>query len=1231
MKIRTKLFLGVGAIIILMFSLAGIGINRLSSINQNMNEIYQNRYSKVKVTSSTRNEVSKINNLLVNLILNEPRDREGLIRQIDESSNRALVYLQELEERSELAEEKQLLEEAAGSFDAYSGYKKEAINLVTSGKRGDAAQLREAEGNLMLDTLQQKLDALAKYHEQRMDEHFLASRASNRSTLTFTLILSITGLLLGLVIMYWIISSITGGLNMLSRMIAGFANGTVDAKELKRITPKGEIGEVADAFTTMALDLQEKTKREREMNRANEEQAWLKTNLAQMTTHLRGLGELEEVAQKFIGEVTPMLGASYGVVYLLEGEESDRRLRRGGAYAYKEGLHPSGSIRIGEGLVGQCALDNETILLKDVPADYIKINSGLGEITPVSLVCHPIRYENELIAVVELASLGEFTPIQLHLLEQLADHVGTVLKDIIGRKKVEELLRVSQSLTEELQAQSEELLSQQEELRASNERLEEKTRSLQRSEEMLQRQQEELEQANDELLQKTRQLEQQIEQTEQVNRQIQQTKTELERQALQLALTSKYKSEFLANMSHELRTPLNSMLILSQLLADNREGNLHEKQVEFADTIHSSGTDLLRMIDEILDLSKVEAGRMEVQIEPYRVRDLEDFVRRNFAPMAKENGLGLHIVVEEDVPERMNTDHYRLEQILRNLLSNAFKFTKKGSISLHVKMEENHPLVESGQSGEPMIAFAVTDTGIGISEEKQEFIFDAFRQADGTTSRKYGGTGLGLSISRELARLLGGTITLESEEGRGSTFILYLPVSSSRLPASGHEDIVDSMIREVAISRGHAETSDLPAELIIPQVELSDPKLLDSPDVEDDRERIEPNDKVLLVIEDDVHFVKIIMDMARQRGFKTIAALRGDQGLALARMHKPDAIILDIQLPVVDGWTVLNRLKENLETRHIPVHVMSVVDESWQGLTMGAMAYLKKPVSKENLEEAFTHIQSFLDKKIKNLLIVEDDKELLRSLVELIGYEDVEITAISSGKEALEKLQGCRYDCMVLDIGLSDISGFELLEEIRGQERLKDLPIIIYTGKELDKADEIRLKQYSESIIIKNVKSPERLLDETSLFLHRVEANLPEDKRQMLEKLHNNESAFEGKSILLVDDDIRNVFALSSVLEAFHMNVTFAENGIEALQVLESNAEIDLVLMDIMMPEMDGYETIRRIRSQPRFEKLPIIALTAKAMREDRNKCIEAGASDYITKPINTDQLLSLLKVWLYG
>ncbi|GIP40045.1 histidine kinase [Paenibacillus sp. J31TS4] len=1224
MKIRTKLFLGFGALIFLMFALAGVGISRMTSLDDNIKELYGNRYTKVKLALNTRTEVYEISKSLVDLI-NASGDKTKINEEIKSRSDSATDMFSDLykmtQETTDNTEE-QLVQNIVKSGEKYLQYRDDVVRLVGEGRSSEANQLRQTTGLTIQETVHGQLEDLAKYEERMMDKEVKASQDNNQSSLMGTFAISIIGLLIGLAIMFWIIYSITGGLSTVSRMISSFAHGLVDARELAKVKTKDEIGEVAAAFTTMAIDLQEKTRRERELNRVNEEQNWLKTNLVQINTQLQGVNDLDKVCQRFVSEVTPMVGASYGAIYLLDNEQDDGLLTLTGSYAYKDGIRLNRSFRVGEGLVGQSVLDNETILLSDVPSDYIKINSGLGEISPVSLIVHPIRYEEEIIGVVEVASLNEFNPLQLHLLDQLCDNVGIMLNNLIGRKRVENLLQISQNLTEELQTQSEELLSQQEELRASNEKLEEKTKSLQRSEEMLQRQQEELEQSNDELMKKTQLLERHIWETEEVNRQIQKTKSELERQTLQLALTSKYKSEFMANMSHELRTPLNSLLILSQLLADNKEGNLTPKQVEFAGTIHSSGSDLLRLIDEILDLSKVEAGKMEVHPEEFPLREIEPFLRRNFMPIAKKSGVKFRVLFDENVPHRFYTDRHRLEQVLRNLLSNAFKFTKSGSVTVHARMTADHPLEEA--QGTEALAISVIDTGIGIPEDKRMLIFEAFQQADGTTSRKYGGTGLGLSISRELARLLGGTIALESEEGKGSSFTLFLPSRPS--PQEAEQQVW----KEVAANQDLVEPADLSQEIIIPRMNLSDPTLLVPSEVEDDRYAIEPKDKVLLIIEDDVHFAKVILEMAQPRGFKVLVATQGDKGLALAQKYKPDAIILDIQLPVLDGWSILHHLKQNPDTRHIPVHVMSVIDDTQQGLNMGAFAYLRKPASRENLDDAFAHIQSFLDRSMKKLLIVEDDEELLHSLVELIGHEDVHITALTKGREALRELKHHHYDCMVLDLGLSDIGGFDLLETIREDENLKELPIIIYTGRDLDKNEERKLKKYAESIIIKNVKSPERLFDETALFLHRVEANLPEEKRQILEKLYSKEASFEGKSLLLVDDDIRNVFALSSVLEQYGMKVTFAENGVEALQLLESQQDIDLILMDIMMPEMDGYETMRRIREMPDWERIPIIALTAKAMKEDRNKCIEAGASDYITKPINTDQLLSLLKVWLY-
>ncbi|WP_010272809.1 response regulator [Paenibacillus senegalensis] len=1228
MKIRTKLFIGFGALIFLMISLAGVGTSRLFTMDKNIDEIYQNRYTKVKLASNALSEVNNMNNQLVNLILNEPSNRREAVRDLNASLDNTQNYLQQLEERSVTAEEKRLIEDVSRIFREYIQYKEEAVELVELAQRVEASRLREEYGISLTGQLDGFLHQLVHYHEQRMDEEVFLSQDESRSALTFTLLISVVGLLAGIAIMTWLVRSITSGLSRVSRMITGYAKGLVDARELESDGKHDEIGEVAESFITLALDLEEKTLREQQMFQASEEEAWLKSNLARMTTKLQGIKELEKAYQAFVNELAPMIGGSYAIVYGIEEEEDRRVLISRGTYAYQAGLEVKHKLQLGEGLAGQCAASRESIHLEEVPPEYVKVSSGLGEIAPVSLLVYPISFEDEVVGVVEVASLSKFSTLQLELLNQLCENAGVVFNTILSYNRVEELLRSSQALQEELQVQSEELLSQQEELRASNERLEEKTRSLQRSEEMLQHQQEELEQANDELLKKTRELERQVEQTEQFNHQLRQTKAELERQALELAMTSKYKSEFLANMSHELRTPLNSLLILSQLLSDNKEGNLTDKQVEFATTIQSSGSDLLRIIDDILDLSKVEAGRMDVNLESYDIHGLKAYVKRNFEPLANKNEIAFEVTIAEDVPSSIYTDPHRLEQIIRNLLSNAFKFTAKGEIRLNVFATEEHPFREEAGNEGKMIAFSVKDTGIGIAEDKLDLIFQAFHQADGTTSRKYGGTGLGLSISQELARLLGGTITVNSVEGQGSEFILYLPENAREVELES-VDLVRQVWREAAATAKQAKLSGPEPFLLTkqgaPETDWSDNQL------DDDRDDLEPQDKVLLIIEDDENFARIIMDMGRSRGFKVLAALRGDQGLALAKQHKPDAIILDIQLPVVDGWSVLSRLKHNMETRHIPVHIMSVVDEPQQGLTMGALAYLQKPVSKASLENAFADLQAFLEQNQKKLLIVEDDDELRNSLVELIGHEDVQITAVSTGSAALEELRRQQYGCMVLDLGLSDISGFELLEQIREDEDMKDLPIIIYTGKELDKSDEIRLKKYAESIIIKNVKSPERLFDETALFLHRVEANLPEDKRKMLEDLHEKESSFSGKRILLVDDDIRNVFALSSVLESYKIKVTFAENGAEALRIMEESEPFDLILMDIMMPEMDGYEAMERIRENPEFERIPIIALTAKAMKEDRSKCIEAGASDYITKPINTDQLFSLLKVWLYN
>ncbi|MFS8118474.1 MAG: response regulator, partial [Microcoleus sp.] len=871
----------------------------------------------------------------------------------------------------------------------------------------------------------------------------------------------------------------------------------------------------------------------------------------------------------------------------------------------------------GEGLVGQCALEKERILLTEVPDNYVKISSGLGESAPLNVVVLPVLFEGQVTAVIELASFRRFSEIHLTFLDQLTESIAIVLNTIAASMRTEELLKQSQSLTEELQ-------TQQKELTETNQRLEQQAQSLRASEELLKNQQEELQQTNEELEEQAELLALQNKEVERKNRDIEQARALLEERAEQLALTSKYKSEFLANMSHELRTPLNSLLILARLLSDNPDGNLSSKQVEYTRTIYSAGTDLLELINDILDLAKIESGTMSVDIEQVLFGDLREHLDRTFRQIALDKKLSFKIELEAALPKGIYTDAKRLQQVLKNLLSNAFKFTERGEVKLGVEVvREGWSLeIEALTSSATVLAFSVSDTGIGISDDKHRVIFEAFQQADGSTSRKYGGTGLGLSISREIANLLGGEIKLTSRAGEGSKFTLYLPQTYQESEIMNDRD---SGTYNPTAQLSPAVSATLPSSNFhlpvapYPSVTISD-----------DRENIESGDRILLIIEDDVNFARILVDMAQEQGFKALVALRSDIGLAMAREFKPTAIMLDLNLPVMDGWTVLDRLKHDATTRHIPVHIVSVEEGRQRSLQLGAIAYLQKPVSHEALSKSLTDIKHFVERPVKNLLVVEDNETQRLSIVDLIGNHDVSTTAVGSGAEALETLKAGHFDFIVLDLGLPDMTGFELIEQIKQEPSLKSLPIIIYTGKELTRTEETQLKRMAETIIIKDVRSPERLLDETALFLHRVQANLPEPKRQMLEQLYQTDSTLAGKKVLIVDDDVRNIFALTSMLERHLMQIVFAENGREGIAQLQNTPDINIVLMDVMMPEMDGYETMEAIRKMPQFGSLPIIALTAKAMKGDREKCIEAGASDYITKPVDTEQLLSLLRVWLY-
>jgi CheY-like chemotaxis protein/signal transduction histidine kinase len=875
------------------------------------------------------------------------------------------------------------------------------------------------------------------------------------------------------------------------------------------------------------------------------------------------------------------VNAQVGVIYQVTGEDAPS-LHLLSAYA-DDGVegHPE-HLRPGEGLIGQCAVDKRRILITDMPEHAVPIGSALFKAVPRNVVVLPVLFENQVKAVIELASLSEFTALQMMFLEQLTTNIGIVLNSIEATMQTEGLLKQSQQLAGELQAQ-----------------------------------QRELQQTNEQLEQKAQQLAERNVEVERKNQEIEQARRALEEKATELALTSKYKSEFLANMSHELRTPLNSILILGQQLGDNPDGNLTPKQVEFSRTIHGAGTDLLNLISDILDLSKIESGTVTVDAEEIAFANLVDMVARPFRHEAETRQLSFEVNLDPSLGRSINTDSKRLQQVLKNLLSNAFKFTAQGGVRLKISAVQGgwtagHPVLSQAPA---VIAFEVTDTGIGIQLEKQKIIFEAFQQADASTSRKYGGTGLGLAISRELSNLLGGEIHLRSSPEVGSTFTLFLPITYVG-PSSAYRSPPPPVASAAALHAPGIHVSGLPERPV--------------EQIADDRLTIEPGDSILLIVEDDPHYARVMVDLAREKGFKALVAIRGADALDLAKQYQPTAVSLDVFLPDMLGWTVLSQLKQNPLTRHIPVQIITLDEDRQHGLARGAFSFVTKPTSMEGVSAALSRIKEYAKPRRKRLLVVEDDKAEQMSIEELLGSNDIEIVTTGRGSEALELLRRDPCDCVVLDLRLPDMTGFEVLEELRADTSLSDVPVIVFTGRELSAEEDARLHTMARSIVVKGVESPERLLDETALFLHRIISDLPPEKQRMLERLNSSDEDLVGRTVLLVDDDARNKFALSSVLERRGMHVLTATTGSEAIALVESTPDLAIVLMDIMMPEMDGYQTMQVIRGKPGFRRLPIVALTAKAMKGDREKCLEAGASDYLAKPVNTEQLLSALRMWLH-
>ena len=973
-------------------------------------------------------------------------------------------------------------------------------------------------------------------------------------------------------------------------------------------------------YTIIATNLKALKKSESETAGKN----WLLTGNAELNEKLIGDQNIIQLANSTISFLCTYMKANIGAVYLFN--EKDNTLKLTGKFAFSSAKDTTEIFKLNEGLIGQAAWEQKQISLTDISDDQIRITSSVLNAKPKNLLITPILLDGRTIGVIEIGKLSDFTDTEKEFINvsmrSIAISINTVQqaeeKELRAaelaiannelayqndekEKRAAELAIANEELAyqneekekravelsfanKELSNQAEELQIQQEELRQLNEELEQQAQNLKQ-------QQEELQMTNEELEEQTQSLEEK-------NKEVEASKNDIEKKTKQLEISSKYKSEFLANMSHELRTPLNSLLILSKDLSENRKKNLDEVQVESAEIIYKSGHDLLVLINEVLDLSKIEAGKMNVNIEKVYIKNFSHNLLRDFKHQAEQKGLTILCELASNLPDFIHTDSQRLNQILKNLLSNAIKFTENGSVIIRIELYT-----------ETTLNISVTDTGIGISEDKQSAIFEAFQQAEGGTSRKYGGTGLGLSISRELAKLLEGEIKVDSNLDQGSTFSLIIPL---------------------AIYPTQEAEQEIPVQPIsTPRRSENDVKYLNYPTIQDDREVINADDKIVLIIEDDRNFAAILLKQANKKGFKCLSASSGEDGLLLAAKYKPQAIILDMGLPGIKGKQVLHELKVNPSVRHIPVHIISANDRSLEPIREGAVEYLMKPIAKDELEQAFNRIENFVDRKIKKLLIIEDSENSRKAMKILIGTGDVECYEAATGKEAIAIFENNHIDCIILDIGLPDMTGFELIHTLGEMKGHNLPPIIVYTGKELTKEENNLLHKYSDSIIIKGIKSEERLLDETALFLHRTISNLPKSKQIMIHNLHDKEAIFQSKKILLVDDDMRNVFALSKILQERGMEVIKSEDGKNALNMLEVHSDIDLVLMDIMMPEMDGYEAMKRIRSQIKFRNLPIIALTAKAMKDDKQKCIDAGANDYITKPIDVDRLLSLMRVWL--
>jgi len=1218
MKIRNKLLLGFGSLVGIAFTIGLFGYSQIHLIHTSDTIMYQKGVVPLMRIGNISTDFQRLRSNLRELILVNDK------QQIDYYEGRVITFRKKIDSTVKLLEETLPDAESTILFNqlelARSGYTPHLNRIMelTKANKVDEAVVYlnsylavEAEVNEInaIETLQIYLVDNAK----KISE---ANRATADLSGKIMFLLACGASLVAAIMAFLITRSVVNPLRISLNVVRQQESVARQRSNLIAAIAAGDFEQEVILSKPLTMESYQRSGDEAGMLLASmvsmsEVQYLLDQAFAEMTSFLRhthdqearqdrqknGLHDLNKIlsgdqttavlAEDSLSFLAKFLGAGSAALYL--AEEGSSLLNIAASYAFVRRKRLNVQIRPGEGVAGQAALERTMICLDRVPAGYLPIGSGTGEADPGSILVMPILYASTLLGVLEFGKFKKFSDEDIAFLNLAAEDIGIAFSVNRSHQKVKDLLQQT--------------LGQAEELRL---------------------QQEELQQTNEELEERAQLLEQQREQIRAKNRDIEAASRELQHKAEELERVSAYKSEFLANMSHELRTPLNSMMILSSLLKDNREENLTLKQIEFAATINSAGRDLLNLINDILDLSKIEAGKLDFHYEELLLSEICQQLHSVFIPIASDKEIEFSVFLDQSMPETMYCDSQRTQQILKNLLSNACKFTSKGSFSLRAYT----PDAEENPLNTYAVAFAVSDSGIGIPADKLLLIFNAFQQADGSTSRTYGGTGLGLSISRQLARSMGGEITVVSEAGKGSTFVLYLPKKQiGQMGETGNPGILGTM--------GKPENL-IPVNPIIPKSPITEAanttKAFDpqpSP-IPDDRDMLQADSKSILIIEDDLTFAGVLQEMVHHRGFASLVAADGESGIALAEQYRPSAIILDVMLPHIDGWGVMRNLKDNPQTRHIPVHFITCLEERQKAMSMGAIGYVTKPVSSQQLDSVIGTLEYAILKTMKMLLIVEDDKDQAAAMVALLESRNVTITVADSGGKAIQLLTQEPFDCIVLDLGLADMGAFELLEELKKLDPERRTPVIIHTGRELTHIEEKKLRHYAESIIIKGAKSPERLLNEVTLFLHLVETSLDPGKQRMIRAALDKEAMLEGKKILIVDDDMRNIYSLSSALSEKNMQILEAENGHEALRCLDQQPDIDLVLMDIMMPEMDGYEAMRKIREDPRFYNLPIIALTAKAMKGDREECMKAGANDYIPKPVDMEKLFSLLRVWLY-